>query len=124
MKIPKHRVSIKTVILTYLGLLSLAMIIIWAMNYFHPQFLLWIYLFPVGCLVLVFDFLYYFGPRPSDNYLWLGYIIYLIMYVCALLFRRRPVFFTLLFIYVIILCLNINGCIEFLGYFDKPLAKP
>jgi hypothetical protein len=114
MENPKRHVSIKTVAFTYFGLLLLAMTILWAMNSFALELLQFAYFYPIGCLLYFFRILDSFYPlshsTSDSSCLFYGYMVYLVIFILAFLLRRKRAFVTLLFIYVIILCLNISGC--------------
>ena len=95
-----HIISIKTVAITYFGGLSIAMIITWGIGGFEPEVIRFAHWFPMGCLV-------FFGP---DSFLRYGYVVYVVIFIYALILRQKPVFITLLVIYIVILCVNIRGC--------------
>jgi hypothetical protein len=97
----KKNVSIKTVAVTYFGSLLVALIITWGFAGFRPSAIRWAYLFPFGCITFV---------NVPDSFLKYGYVVYVVMYILAFLLRQKQIFITLLVIYIVILCLNINGC--------------
>ena len=96
-----HIISIKMVAITYFGGLSIAMIITWGIGGFAPDLIPLAHLFPMGCLA-IFD--------VHDFDLRYGYVVYVIIFIYAFIGRQKPVFITLLVIYIVILCVNIRGC--------------
>lgn len=97
----KKNASLKTVAVTYFGSLLLALIITWGFAEFDPGLIRIAYLFPLGCIT--------FAAVP-DSFLRYGYVVYVVMYILAFLLRQKQIFITLLVIYIVILCININGC--------------
>lgn len=91
----------KTVAITFLGSLLLALLITWGFWGFDLEAIMYTHLFPWGCLVFISE---------GDAALYLGYAIYTALFLFAFLLRKKPFFITLLVIYILVLCLNISGC--------------
>ncbi len=99
----KQAVSIKVVAIVYFGGLLLAMLITWTLNGFPPYWYQYAILFPEGLVNFFFT-----NKKFPFGY---GHVIYMVMFICAFVFRRKSFFITLLVVYIIILCLNISGCL-------------
>jgi hypothetical protein len=95
-------ISKKTVAITFFGSLLLALLITWAFSGFELDVIMFTHLFPLGSLIFISE---------DDIVLYFGYAIYIAIFLCAFLFRKRPFFITLLVIYILVLCLNISGCV-------------
>lgn len=91
-------VSKKAISIIYFGGLLLALLILWGLSEFDPDVLVFIHMYPLGCLSFL-------GPGA-----YLGYVLYLFIYIYAYKYRQKRAFVTLLIIYIIILCLNVRGC--------------
>ena len=103
-------VSKKTISIIYFGGLLLALLILWGLFYFDPGMIAVIHMYPLGCTVFL-GFL-------VDEFIWLGYFVYPVIYICAYKNRQKRAFITLLIIYIIILCLNVVGCEMFEDFYD------
>jgi hypothetical protein len=99
-------ISKKTVAITYFGGLLLALIITWGLGGFSPGDWTGAHYFPMGCL-FYFAFV---GQSESGGFMFVGYAIYIAIFICAFIFRKKSFFITLLVIYILILCLNISSC--------------
>jgi hypothetical protein len=99
-------ISKKTVALTYFGGLLLALIITWGFGGFDAELYEIAHWFPAGCLFW-FAFV---GQSESGGFVFVGYAIYIAIFICAFIFRKKSFFIKLLIVYIIILCLNISSC--------------
>lgn len=104
-------VSPKIVAFSFFGGLFVALIITWAFGRFNTDAIRCIHLFPMGLTIFMVSML------ESDNFiiLYAGYVIYIAIFACAFLYRKKRFFLTLLIIYIILLCLNIGGCAALLN---------
>ena len=108
----ENYVSQKTISIIYFGGLLFALLILWGLLYFDPQVLMFIHMYPLGCTV--------FLGFIDEGCVWLGYVVYPVIYICAYAFRKKRAFITLLIIYIIILCLNVVGCEMFPDFYYFP----
>jgi hypothetical protein len=95
-----HIIPKSTVAKTYFGGLLLALLITWGFGGFDAEVLRFTYMFPIGCLLFI----------ESRATLYLGYAIYIAIFICAFIFRKKWSFIQLLVVYILLLCLNITGC--------------
>lgn len=101
-------VPIKKVAISYFGGYLLALIIVWVISGFNPEMIVYIHWFP-RC---IFPFMMFneCGYVAALFVGFVGYAIYLSLFTCAFIWRKKKIFIRLLIIYILILCLNISGC--------------
>jgi len=102
-----EKVSAAVVAYVYFGGLLLSMVITWVIDGCYPDVLSVAWLFPTGCMVPP-GYLF----KCSDPFLYLGYLVYGVIFVCAFIFRKRTTFLKLLIVYILILVSNIGGCLS------------
>jgi len=102
-KAGQKRVSIKTVAGVYFGGYLLALIISWGLLGFDPGLIMLAHAFPYGSMVFLIP--------ESQNIWYLDYAVYIPIFIAAFIWRKKSYFITILAIYIIILCINITGCV-------------
>ena len=115
MDYPENKIySWKTVAVTFPSTYLIAVILLWILVWpqmespaqafaFFPTLLFY---FPMGLK-------YYFDDTMGGwEVLFFFYFVYLALFVSALNFRRKKVFFIILAIWIILLILNVHGCMN------------
>jgi hypothetical protein len=98
-------VPARKVAITLFAFLAIALLVTWATGELNPHLILLAHWFPLGLTFFV-------SFSDPDLYLslFLGYAVYVAIFWCAFVFRKKKAFGAILVIYILILVLNIGSC--------------